>query len=120
MHIWNSRARLAVGTALATLVGLTVTGSPASAGPGEDAKAPVIGTQRAGAIPGRYIVVLEPGSSGTDSARAVQQGRDLGEYMLEHRKPEDEMETEHWREFHSTRGILEHTASSAFLHCNPS
>ena len=54
------------------------------------------------------------------AARAVQQGRDLGEYMLEHRKPEDEVETEHWREFHSTRGILEHTASSAFLHCNPS
>jgi 2-polyprenyl-6-methoxyphenol hydroxylase-like FAD-dependent oxidoreductase len=54
------------------------------------------------------------------AARAVQQGRDLGAYMLEQRGPKDEIETEHWREFHSTRGILKHTASSAFLHCNPS
>jgi 2-polyprenyl-6-methoxyphenol hydroxylase-like FAD-dependent oxidoreductase len=54
------------------------------------------------------------------AARAVQQGRDLGAYMLEHRSPEDGMQTEHWRELHSTRGILEHTASSAFLYCNPS
>jgi 2-polyprenyl-6-methoxyphenol hydroxylase-like FAD-dependent oxidoreductase len=54
------------------------------------------------------------------TARAVQQGRDLGEYMLDQRSPEHEMETEHWREFHSTRGILKQTASSAFLYCNPS
>ena len=54
------------------------------------------------------------------AARAVRQGRELGAYMLEQRGPKDEIETEHWREFHSTRGILEHTASSAFLYCNPS
>jgi 2-polyprenyl-6-methoxyphenol hydroxylase-like FAD-dependent oxidoreductase len=54
------------------------------------------------------------------AARAVQQGRDLGAYMLASFTPEEGTETEHWREFHSTRGILEHTASSAFLYCNPS
>lgn len=54
------------------------------------------------------------------AGRAVQQGRDLGEYMLDQRSPEHEMETEHWREFHSTRGILKQTASSAFLYSNPS
>jgi 2-polyprenyl-6-methoxyphenol hydroxylase-like FAD-dependent oxidoreductase len=54
------------------------------------------------------------------AARAVQQGRDLGEYMLDHRNPEAEVETERWREFHSTRGILTQTASTTFLHCNPS
>lgn len=54
------------------------------------------------------------------AARAVQQGRDLGAYMLEERSPDGDAQTEHWREFHSTSGILKHTASSAFLHCNPS
>jgi 2-polyprenyl-6-methoxyphenol hydroxylase-like FAD-dependent oxidoreductase len=54
------------------------------------------------------------------AARAVQQGRDLGAYMLEERSPEGDTQAEHWREFHSTSGILKHTASSAFLHCNPS
>ena len=52
--------------------------------------------------------------------RAVQQGRDLGAHMIEQRTPEGEMQTEHWRDFHSTSGILKLTASSAFLHCNPS
>jgi 2-polyprenyl-6-methoxyphenol hydroxylase-like FAD-dependent oxidoreductase len=54
------------------------------------------------------------------AARAVQRGRDLGEYMLEHMSPEEGMGSEQWREFHSTRGILKHTASSAFLHSDPS
>ena len=40
------------------------------------------------------------------AARAVRQGRELGAYMLEQRGPKDEIETEHWREFHSTHGIL--------------
>ena len=50
------------------------------------------------------------------AARAVQRGRDLGEYMLEHTSPEDRMQSEHWHEFHSIPGILKHTASSAFLY----
>lgn len=54
------------------------------------------------------------------ATRAVQQGRDLGEFMLEPSKPDEESQTQHWREFHSTHGILELTASTAFLHCNPS
>jgi 2-polyprenyl-6-methoxyphenol hydroxylase-like FAD-dependent oxidoreductase len=54
------------------------------------------------------------------AARAVQQGRDLGAHMIEQRSPESELQTEDWREFHSTSGILKHTASSAFLHCNAS
>jgi 2-polyprenyl-6-methoxyphenol hydroxylase-like FAD-dependent oxidoreductase len=54
------------------------------------------------------------------AARAVQQGRDLGAHMIEQHTPEGEMQTEHWREFHSTSGILKQTASSAFLHCNAS
>jgi len=40
--------------------------------------------------------------------------------MIEHDIYEGEMQTEHWREFHRTSGILKHTASSAFLHSNPS
>ena len=54
------------------------------------------------------------------AARAVRQGRDLGAYILEERSSEGDAQTGHWREFHSTSGILRHTASSAFLHCNPS
>lgn len=54
------------------------------------------------------------------AARAVQQGRDLGEYMLASSTLEEGTETERWREFHSTRGILKQTASSTFLYCNPS
>jgi 2-polyprenyl-6-methoxyphenol hydroxylase-like FAD-dependent oxidoreductase len=46
--------------------------------------------------------------------KAVTQGRNLGEYMLQHGG--EETDTEHWREFHSIPGILKHTASSAFLH----
>jgi hypothetical protein len=53
------------------------------------------------------------------AARAVQQGRDLGEYMLAGSEREEGTETEQWREFRSTRSILKHTASSAFLYCNP-
>jgi 2-polyprenyl-6-methoxyphenol hydroxylase-like FAD-dependent oxidoreductase len=50
--------------------------------------------------------------------KAVTQGRNLGEYMLQHGG--EETDTEHWREFHSIPGILKHTASSAFLHSRSS
>jgi 2-polyprenyl-6-methoxyphenol hydroxylase-like FAD-dependent oxidoreductase len=45
--------------------------------------------------------------------KTVQRGRDLGAYMLPHTRP-DEAGID-WKEFHSIRGILTHTASSAFL-----
>lgn len=45
--------------------------------------------------------------------RAVQQGRDLGEFMLSDGTPD---ESKRWKEFHSIKGIMTHTASSAFLH----
>jgi 2-polyprenyl-6-methoxyphenol hydroxylase-like FAD-dependent oxidoreductase len=51
------------------------------------------------------------------ASRAVQRGRDLGEYMLD-RSSSKEGKSEHWREFHSISGILKHTASSAFLYEN--
>ena len=51
--------------------------------------------------------------------RSVRQGRDLGEYMLEHIPEEIGKKSARWREFHSTTGILTQTASSAFLR-NPS
>jgi 2-polyprenyl-6-methoxyphenol hydroxylase-like FAD-dependent oxidoreductase len=50
------------------------------------------------------------------SRRAVLRGRDLGEYMLaEDGHGTTHEDDPHWVEFHSVRGILKHTASSAFL-----
>ncbi len=45
--------------------------------------------------------------------KTVQRSRNLGAYMLPH-TPEDEAGAD-WEKFHSIRGILTHTASSAFL-----
>jgi 2-polyprenyl-6-methoxyphenol hydroxylase-like FAD-dependent oxidoreductase len=45
--------------------------------------------------------------------KTVRRSRDLGAYMLPH-TPEDEAKVG-WEQFHSIRGILTHTASSAFL-----
>jgi 2-polyprenyl-6-methoxyphenol hydroxylase-like FAD-dependent oxidoreductase len=45
--------------------------------------------------------------------KTVQRSRNLGAYMLPH-MPEDEAGAD-WEKFHSIRGILTHTASSAFL-----
>jgi 2-polyprenyl-6-methoxyphenol hydroxylase-like FAD-dependent oxidoreductase len=52
------------------------------------------------------------------AVRTVQRGRDLGEYMLAHSSSKEERQSEHGRKFHSIRGILKHTASSAFLYQN--
>lgn len=50
------------------------------------------------------------------STRAVLRGRDLGEYMLaKHEAGAPHEDDAHWMEFHSVRGILKHTASSAFM-----
>lgn len=45
--------------------------------------------------------------------KTIRRGRDLGAYMLPHTR-EDEADVS-WEQFHSIRGILRHTASSAFL-----
>jgi 2-polyprenyl-6-methoxyphenol hydroxylase-like FAD-dependent oxidoreductase len=45
--------------------------------------------------------------------KTVRRGRDLGAYMLPHTR-EDKADID-WERFHSIRGILTHTASSAFL-----
>ncbi len=47
------------------------------------------------------------------SERTVRRGRDLGAYMLPHTRT-DEADIS-WEQLHSIRGILTHTASSAFL-----
>lgn len=49
--------------------------------------------------------------------KTVRRGRDLGAYMLPRvQDVEGDMD---WEEFHSIRGILTHTASSAFLRVEP-
>jgi 2-polyprenyl-6-methoxyphenol hydroxylase-like FAD-dependent oxidoreductase len=49
--------------------------------------------------------------------KTVRRGRDLGAYMLPRvQDVEGDMD---WEEFHSVRGILTHTASSAFLRVEP-
>jgi 2-polyprenyl-6-methoxyphenol hydroxylase-like FAD-dependent oxidoreductase len=45
--------------------------------------------------------------------KTVRRSRDLGAYMLPHTQ-QDEADAS-WQEFHTVRGILTHTASSAFL-----
>lgn len=45
--------------------------------------------------------------------KTVRRGRDLGAYMLPHTREEEAQVG--WEQFHSIRGILTHTASSAFL-----
>jgi len=50
--------------------------------------------------------------------KTVRRGRDLGAYMLPHAR-EDEAGIG-WDQFHSIRGILTHTASSAFLRADAS
>ena len=49
--------------------------------------------------------------------KTVRRGRDLGAYMLPHAQDADS--DIDWEEFHSIRGILTHTASSAFLRNKP-
>ena len=49
--------------------------------------------------------------------KTVRRGRDLGAYMLA--RAQDVDSDMDWEEFHSVRGILTHTASSAFLRAEP-
>ena len=61
-----------------TLVAVPLTLSPAEAAPAPDRPAPVIGTERAAAIDGRYVVVLEGRASKAQGAKAVDLARDNG------------------------------------------
>jgi 2-polyprenyl-6-methoxyphenol hydroxylase-like FAD-dependent oxidoreductase len=51
--------------------------------------------------------------------KTVRRSRDLGAYMLPQPRTRDEDSDVDWQELHSIRGILKHTASSAFLRIEP-
>ena len=69
-------AAAAIGAVTLGVVPLTV--GTADAAPADDRPAPVIGTQRAGAIDGRYIVVMEARASTAERAAAVGLARENG------------------------------------------
>jgi aqualysin 1 len=68
------RKSLFVFLILALMVALS---QPALAA-GNSPTAPIIGTESANAIQGRYIVVFKPGSAGSDVNQAAQRARGLG------------------------------------------
>ncbi len=76
----RGRAVTAAGAVLGaiTLGVVPLTTGTAAAAPAHDRPAPVLGTERAGAIDGRYIVVLEGRASRSDAAAAVDAARDHG------------------------------------------
>jgi subtilisin family serine protease len=61
-----------------TLVAVPLSLSPADAAPAKDRPAPVLGTERASAIDGRYVVVLEGRASRAQGADAADLARDRG------------------------------------------
>ncbi|MGZ5403708.1 MAG: S8 family serine peptidase [Nocardioides sp.] len=61
-----------------TLVAVPLALSPAEAAPAEDRPAPVLGTDRASAIDGRYVVVLESRASKAQGADTVDLARARG------------------------------------------
>ncbi len=61
-----------------TLVAAPLTAGTADAAPAKDRPAPVIGTERASAIDGRYVVVLEGRASTAQEGKAVAVARDHG------------------------------------------
>jgi len=61
-----------------TLVAVPLALSPADAAPAQDRPAPVLGTERASAIDGRYVVVLESRASKAQGARTVDLARTNG------------------------------------------
>ncbi len=66
-----------------TLVAVPLSFSPADAAPAKDRPAPVLGTDRASAIDGRYIVVMEGRASRSDGGEAVAEARDHGARKVE-------------------------------------
>ena len=61
-----------------TLVAAPLTVGAADAAPAKDRPAPVIGTERASAIDGRYVVVLEGRASTAQDGNAIDVARDNG------------------------------------------
>ncbi len=85
MSLFSTRSRrglaaTAAGSLLGalTLVAVPLSLSPADAAPAKDRPAPVLGTERASAIDGRYVVVLEGRASKAQGAAAADLARDHG------------------------------------------
>lgn len=70
----------ATGAAALALTALTSTGVPAGAEP--PGRAPLVGVDRASAIDGQYIVVLEARATASDRSRVIAQARDNGGRVL--------------------------------------
>ncbi len=79
-HTTRSRRRGLAATAAAvlTLGMLTTAAGSAEAAPAPDRKAPLLGTSKAYAIDGRYIVVLEGRATRSDGTDAVRTARAKG------------------------------------------
>ena len=80
-HTYLPRHRRGLAAAAAgvlTLGALASGAAPAAAAPGEDRAAPLYGAQRASAIDGHYIVVLEQAADNADEKAVVQRARDAG------------------------------------------
>ncbi len=82
MSCYSTRSRrrglAATAAALLTLGMLTSTAVPAEAAPSPDRKAPLLGTSKASAVDGRYIVVMEGRASSADARAAVRQAKANG------------------------------------------
>jgi subtilisin family serine protease len=79
-HASRSRHRglAATAAALLTLGTLTTAAGTAEAAPAPDRQAPLLGTSKADAIDGRYIVVLEGRATGADGRAAVRLAKSEG------------------------------------------
>ncbi len=82
MSCYSTRSRrrglAATAAAVLTLGMLTSTAGTAEAAPSPDRKAPLLGTSKASAVDGRYIVVMEGRASSADARAAVQQAKAKG------------------------------------------
>ena len=80
---WNparlpSRGLAATAATVLALGVLTSTAGTADAAPAPDRKAPLVGTDKAGSIDGRYIVVMEDRATSADARSAIQQAKTNG------------------------------------------
>jgi subtilisin family serine protease len=82
MSCYSTRSRrrglAATAAAVLTLGTLTSTAGTAEAAPSPDRKAPLLGTSKASAVDGRYIVVMEGRASSADARAAVRQAKAKG------------------------------------------
>ena len=80
---WNptrspSRGLAATAATVLALGVLTSTAGTADAAPAPDRKAPLVGTDKVGAIDGRYIVVMEGRATSAEARTAIQQAKTKG------------------------------------------